>query len=70
MGPKIEPTAMRKIVDIFIVPGSEESEKKDSKTIPKWSLEGRSRERWEKCKNKQNYEALARFSLPQGVENP
>ena len=36
---------------------------------PKSNPEGRSRRKWEKCKNEQHYKVLVRFLLPQGIEN-
>ena len=58
---------MRKIVDFLIGLGSEKSEKKESKTIPngaqdgpkKSSPEGKTRRKWEKCKNEQHSMVLA-----------
>ena len=67
---------MQKIVDFLIGLGSEKMRKRIPKPLqngaqdgPKSIPEGSSRGKWEKCKNEQHYKVLARFLLPQGVEN-
>ena len=73
---KIVKKLMQKIVDFLIGLGSEKIRKRIPKPLqngaqdgPKSSPEGSSRGKWEKCKNEQHYKVLARFLLPQGVEN-
>ena len=67
---------MQKIVDFSIGLGSEKMGKRIPKPFqngvqdgPKSSPEGSSRGNWEKCKKEEHYKVLARFLLPQGVEN-
>ena len=67
---------MRKIVDFSIGLGSDKMGKRTPKPFqngaqdgPKSIPEGSSRGKWEKCKNEQHNKVLARFLLPQGVEN-
>ena len=73
---KFVKTLMQKIVDFLIGLGSEKMRKRIPKPLqngaqdgPKSNPEGSSRGKWEKCKNEQHYKVLARFLLPQGVEN-